>query len=138
MAVEQIAVFLENRQGRLADFAEVLKKNQIDLISMSIADTKDFGILRAITKDNAKAAKALRESGFTVSITNLVGIEIEDRPGGLSDVLDVISKNVDIEYLYSFARQEGQSAVILLKVPDNDKAVEILKNKGVKILENCL
>lgn len=138
MAVEQIAVFLENRQGRLADFAEVLKKNQIDLISMSIADTKDFGILRAITKDNAKAAKALRESGFTVSITNLVGIEIEDRPGGLSDVLDVISKNVDIEYLYSFARQEGQSAVILLKVPDNEKAVEILKNKGVKILENCL
>lgn len=138
MAVEQIAVFLENRQGRLADFAEVLKKNQIDLISMSIADTKDFGILRAITKDNAKAAKALRESGFTVSITNLVGIEIEDHPGGLSDVLDVISKNVDIEYLYSFARQEGQSAVILLKVPDNEKAVEILKNKGVKILENCL
>ena len=81
MLVNQIAVFLENRQGRINDFAKVLANEKIDLVSMSIADTKEFGILRAITSDNKAAVEALRKSGFTVTTTDLIGVEFDDRPG---------------------------------------------------------
>ena len=139
MLVNQIAVFLENRQGRINDFAKVLAEQNIDLISMSIADTKEFGILRAMTSDNAKAIEALRKNGFTVSSTDLIGIEVDDRPGGLYDVLNILNDGgVDIEYLYSYSRSSvnKDKAVIMFKVSDEnrDKAIEVVKKNGINII----
>lgn len=137
MLVNQIAVFLENRQGRIGDFAKVLADNNIDLVSMSIADTKEFGILRAITRDNDKAIKALKEAGFTVTSCDLIGIEVEDKPGGLSEVLTLLTEGgVDIEYLYSYSRIEAHKAIIMLKVGNIDLAVEVIEKNKIRILEN--
>lgn len=139
MLVNQIAVFLENRKGRINDFARVLKEQNVDLISMSIADTKEFGILRAITRDNEKAVQALKDAGFTVVTSELIGVEVDDRPGGLSDVLSILNnQDVDIEYLYSYARIEKGKAIILLKVDDNKLALEALTKAGFKVLNTTV
>lgn len=139
MLVNQIAVFLENRKGRINDFARVLKEQNVDLISMSIADTKEFGILRAITRDNEKAVQALKDAGFTVVTSELIGVEVDDRPGGLSDVLSILNnKDVDIEYLYSYARIEKGKAIILLKVNDNKLALDALTKGGFKVLDKTV
>lgn len=139
MLVNQIAVFLENRKGRINDFAKVLSDNNIDLVSMNIADTKEFGILRAVTRDNAFAIKELKKAGFTVTSCDLIGIEVEDRPGGLSRVLKLLDKGgVDIEYLYSYARTEANKAVILLKVSDISKAISVISDNNIRILENSI
>lgn len=139
MLVNQIAVFLENRKGRINDFARVLKEQNVDLISMSIADTKEFGILRAITRDNEKAVQALKDAGFTVVTSELIGVEVDDRPGGLSDVLSMLNnQDVDIEYLYSYARIEKGKAIILLKVDDNRLALDALTKGGFKVLDTTV
>lgn len=139
MLVNQIAVFLENRKGRISDFARVLKEQNVDLISMSIADTKEFGILRAITRDNEKAVQALKDAGFTVVTSELIGVEVDDKPGGLSDVLSLLNnQDVDIEYLYSYARIEKGKAIILLKVDDNKLALDALTKGGFKVLDTTV
>lgn len=139
MLINQIAVFLENRKGRINDFAKVLSDNKIDLVSMNIADTKEFGILRAVTRDNALAIKELKKAGFTVTSCDLIGIEVEDLPGGLSNVLEMLNDGgVDIEYLYSYARTEAHKAVILLKVADINKALDVISSTSIRILENSI
>ena len=135
MLVNQVAVFLENKQGRISDFCTTLSNAKINLITMSIADTTDFGILRAITDDNEKAVKVLKEAGFTVSSTDLLGIEVEDKPGGLADVLSTMDNaGINIEYLYSFASKGGK-ALILFKVADIEGTLKICKEKNLKVLD---
>ena len=134
--VKQMAVFMENRKGRIGELTKVLKKNNIDLVTLSIADTKDFGILRCITRDNARAEQALRAAGFTVTTTELIGVEVADEPGRLAEVLE--ENDVNIEYLYSFARQSVGTGIILFKVDNEALALKALKDKGVKILEEAI
>lgn len=130
MLVNQIAVFLENRTGRLLSLSKALSDSGIDLVSLNIADTSDFGIVRMITSDNEKAAKALKEAGFVVKQTELVSIEVDDTPGGLTKVLEALGdSDVDIEYLYSYAKSNSSKASILFKTSDIEKANKILKNK---------
>ncbi|CDE72720.1 amino acid-binding ACT domain protein [Acidaminococcus sp. CAG:917] len=130
MLVNQIAVFLENRTGRLLSLSKALSDSGIDLVSLNIADTSDFGIVRMITSDNEKAAKALKEAGFVVKQTELVSIEVDDTPGGLTKVLEALGdSDIDIEYLYSYAKSNSSKASILFKTSDIDKANKILKDK---------
>ena len=130
MLVNQIAVFLENRTGRLLSLSKALSDSGIDLVSLNIADTSDFGIVRMITSDNEKAAKALKEAGFVVKQTELVSIEVDDTPGGLTKVLEALgNSDIDIEYLYSYAKSNSSKASILFKTSDIEKANKILKNK---------
>lgn len=137
--VKQMAVFMENRKGRIGELTKVLKKNSIDLVTLSIADTKDFGILRCITRDNARAEQALRAAGFTVTTTELIGVEVADEPGRLAEVTELLEENdVNIEYLYSFARQSVGTGIILFKVDNEALALKALKDKGVKILEEAI
>lgn len=130
MLVNQIAVFLENRTGRLLSLSKALSDSGIDLVSLNIADTSDFGIVRMITSNNEKAAKALKEAGFVVKQTELVSIEVDDTPGGLTKVLEALGdSDIDIEYLYSYAKSNSSKASILFKTSDIDKANKILKDK---------
>lgn len=139
MLVNQIAVFLENRKGRIGDFAKVLANENIDLISMSIADTKEFGILRAITNNNDKAVNALKAAGFTVTSSDLIGIEVKDEAGSLSKVLDILNNgNVDIEYLYSYSKYRDNNAIIMLKVSDVQHAIDVIQKAQVKLLDSAL
>ncbi len=128
MLVNQIAVFLENRAGRLLSLSKALSDAKIDLVSLNIADTSDFGIVRMITSDNEKAIGALKEAGFVVKENELIGIEVDDVPGGLTRVLEGLAgSDIDIEYLYSYAKSNSSKATILVKTADLDKANKILK-----------
>lgn len=128
MLVNQIAVFLENRAGRLLSLSKALSDAKIDLVSLNIADTSDFGIVRMITSDNEKAMKALKEAGFVVKENELIGIEVDDVPGGLTKVLEgLASSDIDIEYLYSYAKSNSAKATILVKAADLEKANKTLK-----------
>ena len=133
--VSQISVFMENRKGRILKFTEVLRDNGIDLLSLSVADTKDFGILRCVVRDNEKAVAVLRDAGFTVASTELIGVEVEDRPGGLCEILTLFeAADINMEYVYSFVRRANRNAVIFLKVSDDKRAVDLLEKKGIKLL----
>ena len=128
MLVNQIAVFLENRAGRLLSLSKALSDAKIDLVSLNIADTSDFGIVRMITSDNEKAIGALKSAGFVVKENELIGIEVDDVPGGLTRVLEGLAGSyIDIEYLYSYAKSNSSKATILVKTADLDKANKILK-----------
>lgn len=136
MLVKQIAVFLENRKGRIHELTSVLANAGIDIVTMSIADTTDFGILRAITRDNEGALKALKEAGFAATTNDLIGITVQDKPGGLNKALKFFDENdIDIEYLYSFARANCK-AIILIKVQDIDRALKIIQDNGIELLSN--
>ena len=132
--IKQIAVFLENREGRLSECCKVLKEAGVNLDSISIADTKDFGILRILTEQDEKAMVALKGAGFLSSLVELVAIEVPDEAGALADILIALSEGgVNIEYMYSFADVDGH-ARLGFKTATPDKAVEILKNTHAKII----
>lgn len=133
MLTNQIAVFLENRSGRICEFAKVLKEASINIQTMNIADTTEYGILRAITSDNVRAIKVLKENGFNTASTDLLGFQVEDKPGEMYKVLKLLDdKKINISYLYSYAQLGSKTASILLKVDDPDTAIKLLNDNGVK------
>ncbi|MEM0528819.1 ACT domain-containing protein [Zongyangia sp. HA2173] len=137
MVVKQLSVFIENKSGRLVQITEILGKNQIDIRAVSIADTTSFGILRLIVDDPDRAKIVLREAGFTVSITEVIAISIEDEPGGLSKALRVLSNaQISVEYMYAFLSREDKTAYVIFRVEDNDEAVQALRKEGIVCLSS--
>ena len=135
--VKQIAVFLENRAGRLQELTEMLCAGGVDLLSMNIADTTEFGICRIISRDNDKAVEVLKKAGLTVTVSELIGIVVDDKPGALSGALKLLKdNNISVEYLYAFARTADKSALIFCKTADTAHAESLLKKANVKLLEN--
>lgn len=129
-----MSVFVENTTGRLADLTKILADNGIDIKASTIADTVDFGILRCIVPDPEKATEILKEAGFTASITEVVAVSLEDKPGGLHKVLKILSEaQIGVDYIYSTIKSQEDEAVIMIKVEDPAKAVEVLTTKGVKL-----
>jgi hypothetical protein len=134
MKVEQISVFLENKAGRLAEVTKVLGEGGINIRALSLADTTDFGILRLIVDQYDKAREILKQHGFTVGKTEVVAIEVPDRPGGLAWVLQILSdSDVNVEYMYAFVQHSGKNAVIIFRFDNLEKAIELLKKQGVRI-----
>ncbi len=133
--VEQISVFLENKAGRLAEVAKVLGKAGINIRALSLADTTDFGILRLILNDREAAKKVLKEAGFTVGITQVIAVEVDDKPGGLANILALLSDNgVNVEYMYAFVERSGGNAVLIFKFEHLDEAIELLSSNGITVL----
>jgi hypothetical protein len=136
MRVEQISIFLENKAGRLAEVSRILAEAEINIRALSLADTSDFGILRLIVNQTAKAKEVLKEHGFTVGKTDVVAVEVADRPGGLHNILDILYKsNVNVEYMYAFVQQSGSNAVIIFRFDNLDEAVRLLQEKGIKVIK---
>jgi hypothetical protein len=135
MKVKQIAVFLENKSGRMAEITGVLAKNGINIRAMSLADTADFGILRLIVNDTESAQNVLKENGFTVGTTEVLVIEVMDKPGGLASVLQIISENkLNIEYMYAFTQKSGETGLIIFRFDEIDTAMDTLKKAGCHLL----
>ncbi len=135
MKVKQISVFLENTTGRLAEVTKVLGTGNINLRAISIADTADFGILRLIVDTPAKTMKLLKEAGFTAKITEVIGVIVNDKPGGLMKVMDIFNaEGVNIEYLYSSLINEGGDAVVIFRVEDIDHGLKIVEQAGLKAI----
>ncbi|MEG1529585.1 MAG: hypothetical protein RR405_04440 [Clostridia bacterium] len=131
MLINQIAVFIENSQGRLHDVVKVISTGGVNIQSLNIADTDEFGIARMVTSDNKTALKLLADAGFTANDTDLIGVEVSDTPGTLCNVLGVLDENdVSIEYIYSFTCSEGKT-LILLKTDQMEKAQKVLRSHNI-------
>ncbi len=135
MYVKQISVFIENTPGRLAHFTKLLGEHNIDLVSLSVADTTHFGILRGIVADYEAAVKLISENGYTVKLTDVLAVSVPDAPGGLAKVLAMLSEqDIVVEYLYSFVRNAGDHALIIFRVDKLPEAAKILTDAGVRLL----
>ena len=136
MKVEQISIFIENKSGRLAEITRILGDAGINIRALSLADTTDFGILRLIVNDVESAKAVLKEQGFTVNKTEVIAVEVPDRPGGLSTILQTLdAAQINVEYMYAFVERCGGNAVIIFRFDEIDKAIATLKSKGINILE---
>jgi hypothetical protein len=134
MKIKQVSIFLENRAGRILDITDTLGKNKINIRALSLADTSDFGILRIIVDDAARALAVLKEKGFIVKESWVVAVEVPDRPGGLSSVLRILGgKGVNVEYMYAFFEKPRDKALLIFRFEDPDEAVRILQKNGIEV-----
>ena len=133
--INQISVFLENRPGALAEFAKHLQDKEIDLRALSLAETESFGIARLITDDAMSTVTALKDAGYICSLTSVVAVEVEDKPGALVEILDALgSSNINLEYTYAFLAKKENSAFLALRVLDGEAAERVLNEHGIKPL----
>ena len=138
MAVRQLSVFLENKKGTLHDISTVLANGNINLRSMCIADTADYGIVRIIADDPDRAKEVLNAAGHVASIREVTAFAVPDAPGGLSKVLSILEENgVDIEYMYALVTKEAGKAYAVARTNDDEKAEEILKANGIDLLDEA-
>ena len=136
MRAQQISIFLENKAGRLAEVTGILAETGVNIRALALADTSDFGVLRLIVDDNRKAEEALRRRGFTVSKTNVVAVEVDDRPGGLHRILDGLNQaGINVEYMYAFVQQSGNNAVMIFRFDQTDAAIRTLANLGLTVID---
>ncbi|NDY70662.1 amino acid-binding protein [Desulfobacter hydrogenophilus] len=136
MMAEQISIFIENKEGRLAEVTAILRDAGVNIRALSLADTTDFGVLRLIVNENEKATTALREQGFTVGKTRVLAVEVNDEPGGLNQVLDPLSEQgVNVEYMYAFANPQCKNAIMIFRFDDLEKAKIILAEQGIKVVD---
>ena len=132
MTVRQISIFVENKPGKLAELTEYLNQSSINMRALSIAEAQDFGIVRIIVDDAYKTSCVLKEAGYVASITPVVAIEMPDEPGSLFRILKILGDGgVNLEYMYAFLTRKQSTAYMVLRVEDNEKAIEILSKNGI-------
>ncbi len=138
MRVEQIAVFLENKSGRLAEITSILAKNDINIRALSVADTADFGILRLIVDNVEKAKNILQDGGFTVGKTDVLAVEVADKTGGLATVLRSLHRAaINVEYMYAFVNKTGENAVLIFRFEKMGEAIEVLQKDGFTLISGA-
>lgn len=136
MKVEQISIFIENKSGRLAEVTEALGDAGVNIRALSLADTSDFGILRLIVDKTDLAKSTLKERGFTVNKTEVVAVEVPDRPKGLYGILQVLDRaTVNVEYMYAFVERCGGNAVIIFRFDNPEEAIKVLTQNNVNVLQ---
>lgn len=135
MKLHQLSVFLENTPGRLSEPCAVLSKAGINILTLSLADTQQFGILRLLVKDWQKAKKALEDAGCVVNVSEVVAIEVADRPGGLAEILKVMeAEGINIEYMYAFTYRTEDKAVVVFRLDNPDGAIKLLTARGFNVI----
>ncbi len=135
MTISQLSIFAENKPGTIYEITRTIADAGVDIRALSVADTQDFGILRLIVSNIEKARQALNEDNCVVSVTQVIGVAVPDKPGGLADVLKILKDaDINVEYVYAFITISGKNACVVLRVGDNEKAVKILKEAGVELL----
>lgn len=136
MAIKQLTVFVENKQGAVVSITDTLSKYNINIRALSIAETPEFGILRLVVNDDVTAEKILNEEGYLIKSTEVVGVKISDEPGKLSEALAVLDKNnINLEYLYAFMARTEKHAYVVLRVENNAAAEDALVNAGFKLIK---
>ena len=135
MSVKQISVFLENKKGRLAEVTKTLSHEKINIRALSLADTADFGVLRIIVDNADRSLTVLKAHGFVAQVTEVIAVEVEDRPGGLSRILEVLDQdNVNVEYMYAYVEKSRDNAIVICRIDDRERAVEVLGKAGIATL----
>lgn len=136
MGVKQLSIFVANEKGTLADVTRIFREQGIDIIALSVYDTVDYGILRAVVSDPGKAVEELAKEGIVSKISNVLAINPEDKRGSLNDIFSLLCENdINVEYIYAFLVREDKSQLFVLKVDDQEKAQNLLEKNGVKIIK---
>jgi len=136
MHVEQISVFLENKSGRLSEVTGILAENGVNIRALALADTSDFGVLRLIVDEKEKAVSVLKDNGFTVGKTQVVAVEVEDQPGGLHRILEIIKRNdLNVEYMYAYVKHTAQNAIMIFRFDNVTAAIQTLQAQGVTVID---
>ena len=135
MKIVQISVFLENKKGRLYDATRVLGEAGVDIKALTIAESEKFGVLRMVVDRPDKALEVLKKSEFVASITDIVAVEVSDRPGGLASVLKILNdKGINMEYMYAFVEKNADNAIVVFRFDDPDKAIKVLAGSNIRVL----
>ena len=135
MKIKQLSVFLENKPGRLTVPCKVLADAGINILTLSLADTQQFGIMRIIVRDWERARALLEKAGGVVKVSEVVAVEVADRPGGLCNVLEVIEElGINVEYMYAFTFRREDKAVLIFRFENPDEAVQRLHGRGVNLV----
>ncbi len=134
MYIKQLSVFIENREGRLEEVLDVLKQSGVNIVSLSLADTSEYGLLRLLVNKPEAGKNALRENGFSAMLTDVLGVKLCHRVGYLQELLEVICKNhINIEYMYALSTGTDDASIVI-KTSDLEKAAEILKETDVELV----
>jgi hypothetical protein len=135
MKLIQISIFLENKKGRLLDVCSLLGANKINIRALTVAETDNFGVLRLVVDKPQEATTLLKAKGFVASLTEIVGVEVPDKPGGLADVLKVLSKHsINVEYMYGFLEKATNKALLVFRFDNPDTAIEVLKVSKIRVV----
>jgi hypothetical protein len=137
MKLQQLSLFLENRPGRLGAPLEAIAAEGINILTLSLADTEQFGILRLIVREWGQARRLLEQAGWVVNLTEVVAVDVLDRPGGLAAALKVIEgAGLNIEYMYAFSLRRADKAILIFRFEDPDRAVEVLQGAGLHVVDS--
>ena len=136
MKLQQLSIFLENKPGQLKKACDLLAQAKINISTLSLADTKEFGILHLLIKDWEQAKRVIERGGYTVKQTEVLAVEVDDRPGGLAEMLKPIeAAKLNIEYMYAFSTGRSGKAVMIFRFGDPDKAAAALQAAGVNVID---
>lgn len=137
MKLHQLSLFLENKPSQLTEPCRLLAEAGVDIRTLTLADTEQFGILRLIVSDWEKGARLLQDAGYVVNVTQVVAVEVPDRPGGLADLLRAFeTPDINIEYMYAFTFGRGDTAVLIFRFDKPDAAIERLRAGGINVVES--
>ena len=135
MKITQISIFLQNKEGRLSEAVQTLAAKGINIRTLTIAESKDFGVLRVVVDRPEDAREALKAAGFLASITDIVAVEVDDRPGGLARILQIIEEHkINIEYMYAFTEKRADKGIMVFRFDNPDAAIQALKSHGVGVV----
>ena len=135
MKIRQLSLFLENQPGALSRPMHLLAKHRINILTLSVADTQQFGILRLILPEWEQARQLFEKDGCAVKVTDVVAIEVLDRPGGLADILSILEKaGVNVEYMYAFTMRQADKGVLIFRFDDPDRAIGVLQQAKINVL----
>ena len=135
MKIKQLSLFLENKPGHLSAICRAMAKANVNIATLSLADTQQFGILRLIVEDWEKARDVLEKAGFVVNATEVVATEVDDKPGGLAEILEILEQGrINLEYMYAFSAHRGKKAILVFRFDDPDAAIALLAKNGRNVL----
>lgn len=138
MKIIQLSIFLENKPGHLTHICSVLSDNAINIRALSLAESTDFGVLRLIVDKPQKARDILKQHNIVASLTDIVAVEIDDKPGGLAKVLDVLSRNgINVEYMTAFVERSNNLALAVMRFDSPDQAIKVLTGNGIKVVKSA-
>lgn len=137
MKIHQLSLFLENKPGHLHSICKTIAAAGVNIETLSLADTQQFGILRLIVKDWEKAKEVLEQAGFVVNVSEVVATEVDDHPGGMAEILQILQEGeINIEYMYAFTFRRGDKAVLIFRFDNADLAVTLLSKRGKNVLDS--
>ena len=137
MKIKQLSLFIENKSGTINKVCQVLKQNNINIRTLSLADTEQFGIMRLLISDWENAKQCLGDAGFVANVTEVLALPVDDRPGGLADLLEVLDKNgINVEYMYAFTYGISGQAIMVFRFENPDKALEVLSKENIDVIKS--